>query len=41
LLQARTATLNDDLPDYFERWYPGLKIKNDASEQCTNLRKVA
>jgi len=27
LLQARTATLNGDLPKHFERWYPGLSIE--------------
>ena len=29
-LQARTATLNDNLPKYFERWYPGVNISGKA-----------
>jgi hypothetical protein len=28
LLQTRIATLNGELSDYFERWYPGLKINH-------------
>jgi hypothetical protein len=41
LLQTRTATLNGDLPNYFERWYPGLKIHNDRSIQREELKKAA
>jgi len=41
LLQARTATLNGDLPANFERWYPGLKISNDRKMKTEELRKVA
>ena len=32
LLQARTAVLNGDLSDNFERWHPGLKI-NEVQQQ--------
>ncbi len=31
LLQARTAILNGELPDHFERWYPGLNINNGST----------
>ncbi len=27
LLQTRTAVLNGELKDHFERWYPGFKIE--------------
>ena len=29
LLQTRTAVLNEELYDHFERWYPCLKISKD------------
>ena len=43
LLQARTATLNGELPDYFERWYPGVKINSKASsnEPYEELKNAA
>lgn len=41
LLQARTAALNNELPDYFERWYPGLKIRNDRDKSFAKLEKAA
>jgi len=41
LLQARTATLNNDLPNYFERWYPGLQINGDADRQMVDYKKAA
>ena len=30
LLQTRTAVLNDDLRNHFERWYPEMKITDNA-----------
>ena len=41
LLQARTAALNGDLPTYFERWYPGLKINNDNGVKPKELKIAA
>ena len=41
LLQTRTAALNDDLPNHFERWYPGLQINNDPDKRMINYKKVA
>ena len=41
LLQTRTAALNDDLPSYFERWYPGLKINGDRDRQMIDYKKAA
>ena len=41
LLQARTAVLNGDLPNYFERWYPGLKISNDNEMMREKLKNTA
>lgn len=41
LLQARTAALNGDLPGYFERWYPGLKINHDNNMRPESLKKSA
>ena len=41
LLQARTATLNGELPDYFERWYPGLKINTAATKVRRDHKKAA
>jgi len=32
LLQARTATLNGDLSKQFERWYPGLQMRDDGMQ---------
>ncbi len=40
LLQARTATLNDDLPKYFERWYPGVNIGGKAQKELKRKRVV-
>jgi hypothetical protein len=41
ILQARTAALNDDLPDYFEGWYPGLKINGDTDKKLLDYKKAA
>lgn len=41
LLQARTATLNGDLPGYFERWYPGLKVSANITEEGRAFKKAA
>jgi len=41
LLQARTSTLNGDLPKYFEDWYPGLKINRDHEMQAMVSKKAA
>ena len=38
--QTGTATLNGDLLNYFEHWYPGLKISNDEI-QPKELKKAA
>jgi hypothetical protein len=38
---VRTAALNGDLPSYFERWYPGLKISNDNEIVKEELKKAA
>ncbi len=40
LLQTRTAVLNDELNDHFERWYPGLKI-GDKAERREPAMKIA
>ena len=41
LLQARTATLNGDLPEYFERWYPGLKINCSNEPRLDGVQHAA
>jgi len=43
LLQARPAALNDELPDYFERWYPGVKIsgKTNSNEPYEEFKNAA
>lgn len=42
MLQVRTAAMNDDLPEYFERWYPGLKLeKNKRPSSLIPNRRVA
>jgi hypothetical protein len=41
LLQTRTAALNNDLPDYFERWYSGLKINSDTEQPFKGLKEAA
>lgn len=41
LLQARTATLNGDLPKYFEQWYPGIKFGNRAQSELFATRQTA
>ena len=40
LLQARTAALNGDLSENFERWYPGLKISEAAKNTQQWLEKA-
>jgi hypothetical protein len=34
LLQVRTRVLNNDLRADFERWYPGLKVGNESSQDA-------
>ena len=41
LLQARIATLNGELPDHFEHWYPGLKINNKVAKVQRDYKNVA
>lgn len=41
LLQTRTATLNGDLPKYFERWYSGVKFDNSTQPELSEMRKAA
>lgn len=41
LLQARTATLNNDLPKSFEHWYPGVKFDNTVQPKLVEMRKAA
>ena len=41
LLQTRMAVLNDELHEYFEHWYPGLKIENLARKRDIKLQKAA
>ncbi|GAH30496.1 unnamed protein product, partial [marine sediment metagenome] len=36
LLQARNATLNGELAEYFEQWYPGIKIE-DGDQKAKEL----
>lgn len=39
LLQTRTAVLNDELYECFERWYPELKIVNNAKKTAYEITK--
>jgi hypothetical protein len=39
LLQVRTQTLNDDLHDTFQRWYPGMAQTESASISISNSSK--
>ena len=41
LLQTRTAALNGYLPNYFERWYPGLKISRGDEMMSEQSKKAA
>lgn len=41
LLQARVATLNNDLSKYFKSWYPGIKIGEDNKTEIWSERKAA
>ncbi len=41
LLQTRTAVLNDELDDHFERWYPGLKIGEKAGSDEPTMKMAA
>ena len=41
LLQTRTAVLNDELHDHFERWYPGLKIEKKAERLESTMKMAA
>ena len=41
LLQARTATINGDLSENFERWYPGVKINEVSIQPQQILQKAA
>ncbi len=37
LLQTRTATLNSELSQYFERWYPGLPVARNEDQHDMKL----
>ncbi len=41
LLQIRTAVLNDELDDHFERWCPGLKIEKKVERSEQTMKKAA
>ena len=41
LLQTRTAVLNDELHEHFERWFPGFGINNHAPKSVVAMRKAA
>lgn len=41
LLQMRAATLNGELPNLFERWYPGLKIISDKNKHLMSYKTAA
>ncbi len=41
LLQTRTAGLNGDLQNIFERWYPDLKTQDLANNLGTKMKVAA
>lgn len=41
LLQTRTAALNGDLANDFEKWYPELKINGESNRQFIDFKKAA
>ena len=41
LLQTRTATLNGELSQYFERWYPGFSVANDENHDQHEVKLAA
>ena len=41
MLQTRTATLNGELSQYFERWYPGFPIANDENHDLHDVKLAA
>ena len=41
LLQTRTAVLNEELSQHFERWYPGLTIASEVKKQPVELQAAA
>jgi hypothetical protein len=41
MLQTRTATLNGELNQHFERWYPGFPIANDESHDLHEVKLAA
>jgi len=41
LLQTRTAVLNNELHDHFERWHPGLKIEKKAERLEPTMKMAA
>ena len=41
LLQTRTATLNGELSQYFERWYPGFPVANDENHDLHEVKLAA
>jgi len=41
LLQTRTAVLNGELRDHFERWYPEIAAKNHGAELEERVKMAA
>ncbi len=41
LLQTRTAVLNGELKDHFERWYPGFKIEDKDERRTEKMMEAA
>ena len=41
LEDAYILLMDDELSDYFERWYPGVKIKGDLDKQRLAFKKAA
>ena len=41
LLQTRTATLNGELRQHFERWFPGFPVANDVNHDRHEVKLVA
>jgi len=41
LLQTRTAVLNDELRNHFERWYPEMKLDTNDARFNEPVKKAA
>ena len=41
LLQIRTAVLNSELTEHFERWYPGFSIEDGNKNQGNEMMVAA